>query len=191
MKIFQYILLIILVSGVLISGCIQASETQKGQNGADNLSNKSFVVSVNSAINGSTLPTRFTCMGPGQVPSIFWKNAPSAAKSMLLIMDDPDAQDKVFTHWIVYNLSPGDEVIPPNQVPAADRAGSGYQGVNSFGSKGYYPPCPPGGQTHRYIFTLYALDSEIHPDPADRSHVDAAMEGHVLAKARSITFFGQ
>jgi Raf kinase inhibitor-like YbhB/YbcL family protein len=191
MKIFQYIFLLFLVFGVLVSGCIQASDTQKDQNGANNQSNTSFVVAVNYAINGSTLPTRFTCMGPGQVPSIFWKNAPSAAKSMLLIMDDPDAQDKVFTHWIVYNLNPGDEAIPPNQVPAADRAGSGYQGINSFGSKGYFPPCPPGGQTHRYIFTLYALDSEIKLDSVDRQHIDVAIEGHVLAKAKSITFFGQ
>ncbi len=190
MKIYQYLFLIILVSAVLVSGCIQGSETESDSISGDNQSNQSLVVSVQSAINGSTLPTRYTCMGPGQVPSIFWKNAPPTAKSMLLIMEDPDAPDKVFTHWIVYNLNPGDEAIPPNQVPAADRAGSGYQGINTIGTKGYYPPCPPSGSVHRYIFTLYALDTEINPDPADRTHIEEAMEGHVLAKARSVTFFG-
>jgi len=190
MKIFQYLIFFILVSGILVSGCIQASEPETGAGKPDNLSNKSLVVSVNSAVNGSTLPTRFTCMGAGQVPSVYWRNAPQAAKSMLLIMDDPDAPDRVFTHWIVYNLKPGDEAIPPNQVPVAERAGSGYQGINSFGTKGYYPPCPPSGNVHRYIFTLYALDTEINPDPADRSHIESAMDGHVLAKARSVTLFG-
>jgi len=186
----QYLLLFLLVAGTFVSGCTQGSESVSTVNDTINLSNQSLVISVSSAINGSTLPTRYTCMGAGQVPAIFWKNEPSKAKSMVLILDDPDAPNGVFSHWIVYNLSPTDESIPPNQIPVAERAGSGYQGINSMGTKGYAPPCPPSGSTHRYIFTLYALDTQIFPDPADRTHVEAAMEGHVLTKGRSVTFFG-
>ncbi|MDD1727788.1 MAG: YbhB/YbcL family Raf kinase inhibitor-like protein [Methanospirillum sp.] len=191
MNLYQSLLVLTCILAILVSGCLQASESSGNQPGAAVDSNHSLKVSVNSAINGSTLPTRYTCMGPGQVPSIFWKDAPSAARSMVLIMDDPDASDRVYTHWIVYNLSPESEAIPPNQMPVSERAGSGYQGINSMGTRGYTPACPPSGTPHRYIFTLYALDTNISPDPPDRSHIDAAMEGHVLAQARIVTFLGQ
>lgn len=150
-----------------------------------------MLFSVNQVVNGSTLPTMYTCSGPGQIPSVFWKNVPPKAQSLILIMDDPDAQDKVFTHWIVYNLSPDAGGIPPNQLPVYEKAGSGFQGINSMGTRGYVAPCPSGGKIHRYIFMLYALDAQITPELTDRTHIDAAMEGHVLAKKQIVTLFGQ
>ena len=148
-------------------------------------------MSVSSVINGSTLPTMYSCTGPGQVPSIYWKNVPPGTQSLVLILEDPDAPNGVFTHWIVYNLTPESGSIPPNQIPILEHAGTGLQGINSMNTRGYAPPCPPGTNVHRYIFTLYALDDQISPDYPDRSHVDADIQGHVLGQARIVTLFGQ
>lgn len=183
---------IIIITGVLVCGCTQSSETNTGPAGnPSQQTNQTLLFSVGSVMNGSALPDMYACGGTAQIPSVVWKNPPSGAQSMILIMEDPDAPDKVFTHWIVYNLSPDAGGIPPNQLPVYEKAGSGFQGINSMGTRGYIAPCPPGGKIHRYIFTLYALDTEITPELTDRTHIDAAMEGHVLAKKQVVTLFGQ
>jgi len=96
---------------------------------------------------------------------------PPRAKSLALILTDPDAPAGTFTHWLVWN-------IPPSSPTVA-----GMLGINDFGNGAYGGPCPPSGE-HRYLFTLYALDSELTlPSTAKRAQVEQAMQGHVIAQA--------
>ncbi len=190
MDFYQYFSILILTGLFLSCGCLGTSGSDEDSSPpSQNLSQQPFRMSVSSVINGSALPALYSCSGPGQVPAIYWINPPNGSQSMTLIMDDPDAPDGVYTHWIVYNLTPESGGIPPNQLPVSDTAGTGLQGFNSMKTKGYLPPCPPPTEEHRYIFTLYALDSLISPDVADRVHIEEAMKGHIIGQVRIVTLF--
>lgn len=194
MNYIPLIAILLVFSGALVCGCSALSPsvpaTQKIS--ADtNVTGGPFILQVGLLGNGSTLPDLNTCSGLGQSPRITWKNLPDKVKSLLLIMDDPDAPVAPFTHWIVYNITPESDGIPVNQVPTATKAGSGSQGLNSIGVLGYYPPCPPGNEVHRYVFTLYALDSSIKVDKPERAAIDSAMSGHILGQSQVTTTFGR
>jgi Raf kinase inhibitor-like YbhB/YbcL family protein len=181
--------IVIFITGIFVCGCSALSPSASSQRNAD--ANQSFSLQVASLVNGSTLPGLNTCSGFGQSPKITWKNVPDKTKSLVLIMDDPDAPSGLFTHWIVYNLDPASDGIPVNQVSNAEKAGTGSQGLNSVGVLGYYPPCPPGSEVHRYMFTLSALDSRINPLKPEPSAVDSAMAGHILGTSQVTTTFGR
>ncbi len=128
---------------------------------------------------GGTIPKKFTCDGESISPRLQWAGAPNGTKSFALIVDDPDAPSGTFTHWVTFD-------IPATQTEIAERAVTvGKGGKNGRGQTGYTGPCPPSG-THRYFFTLYALDisSLSLSDGATRADVEKAMDGHVLAKAQ-------
>lgn len=128
---------------------------------------------------GAEIPGRFTCDGSNIAPPLTWSGIPEGAKSLLLIVDDPDAPGGTFTHWIAFNLPPADLALSEG---ATLPTGAG-QGVNGFGKPGYGGPCPPGGR-HRYFHRLYALDTRLEglSNPG-RTQIDAALQGHVLAEA--------
>jgi Raf kinase inhibitor-like YbhB/YbcL family protein len=98
------------------------------------------------------MPQRYTCRGSGQSPPLQWSGVPAGSSSVALVVTDPDAPRGTFVHWVLYDLPGEDGGLPEGQVPAGAR-----QGENSAGKPGWYPPCPPSG-THRYVFTVYALD---------------------------------
>jgi Raf kinase inhibitor-like YbhB/YbcL family protein len=131
--------------------------------------------------NNNNIPKRFTCDGEGVNPPLEIENIPNGAKSLALIVDDPDAPMGTFVHWVVYDI-PIVTKIEENSVP-------GKQGVNTMRGKNWVSPCPPSG-THRYIFKLYALDTELKlKDGADKRAVEKAMESHVLGKAELIGLY--
>jgi len=132
--------------------------------------------------NGGTIPAKYTCDGKDISPPLSWGTVPDGAKSLALIVDDPDAPGGIFTHWVLFNL-PATTRSLPEGVPKLDRLdGGGIQGMNNFDKKGYNGPCPP--KLHTYRFILYALDFELDLKPGvTRQEVHKAMEGHVLAKA--------
>ncbi|PKL60779.1 MAG: YbhB/YbcL family Raf kinase inhibitor-like protein [Methanomicrobiales archaeon HGW-Methanomicrobiales-4] len=181
---FTFSLILVMI---LLCGCIGQESVPSNQ---ESLS-QGMKMSVSQMINGSALPDIYSCSGPGQVPSITWRNPPQGTRSMVLILDDPDAPSPPFTHWIVYNCTPDSGGIPPNQIPISERAGTGFQGFNSQGTRGYTSPCPSPGKKHRYIFTLSAMDNYIAPDYPDRSNIDAAMAGHILEQVQIIALFGR
>ncbi|MHB0911880.1 MAG: YbhB/YbcL family Raf kinase inhibitor-like protein [Armatimonadota bacterium] len=118
-------------------------------------------LSSNAFAEGGRIPKRYTCDGEGVSPPLSWDGAPFGTKSYALVLEDPDAPRGPFTHWIVWNIPLEMLGLEEGGLPSATR-----QGVNDAGSIGYAPPCPPRG-THRYVFTLYALDSELEEgDPA-------------------------
>jgi Raf kinase inhibitor-like YbhB/YbcL family protein len=126
---------------------------------------------------GGTIPAQFTCKGVDQNPPLQFQGTLKEAKSLVLIVDDPDAPSGLFTHWLVWNIDPGAKQIGENSVPAG-----AVQGTNDFGKTGYGGPCPPSG-IHRYYFRLFALDRKLDLKPgAKRAAVDRALKNHVLAR---------
>ena len=125
---------------------------------------------------GGSIPRPYTCDGKDVSPPLSWSGVPEATKSLALICDDPDASSKTWVHWVLFN-------IPPRSGELKEAAsGVGTQGKNDFQKPGYGGPCPPSG-THRYLFKLYALDTELKLSAgATKADVERAMEGHVLAK---------
>ncbi len=135
---------------------------------------------------GGTIPARFTCEGDDVSPPLAFDGAPAGTKSLALILDDPDAPDpkapkRVWVHWVVLNLPADVKGVAENAAAAGLPAGA-LQGVNDFKHKGYDGPCPPIGR-HRYFHKLYALDLVLPANALTKAELEAAIEGHVLAKA--------
>ena len=130
---------------------------------------------------GGDIPAKFTCNGANVNPELKINGVPNEAKSLVLIVDDPDAPRGLFTHWIVWNIDPKTTDIGENSVPVG-----GVQGTNDFGKRNYSGPCPPSG-THRYSFKIFALDSKLDlKASARRAELDAAMKSHVLTQGELI-----
>lgn len=138
---------------------------------------------------GGPIPARFTCSGANVSPALSWSQPPAGTKSLALIVDDPDAPAGTWVHWVVYNLPASTRQLPENVPRGGAVAG---QGINDFSLNGYGGPCPPPGKPHRYFFRLYALDTilEFRSTP-NRSGVDEAMKGHILAQGELMGTFGR
>ena len=120
-----------------------------------------FTLKVDSLALGSALPDGYTCKGTTGSPEVSWAGIPPGAKSLVLIMDDPDAPAGTFTHWVVFNIPPEPGMLSTGQPNATVLSDGARQGNSSAGSRGYYPPCPPIGTIHHYVFRLYAVDTGI------------------------------
>jgi len=137
--------------------------------------------------NEGSIPTQYTCEGQDVSPPLEFNGAPAAAKSLALIVDDPDAPDpaaptRVWVHWIVYNLPPTTKELP-EAVPVNALPGGTRMGVNDWGKPSYGGPCPPIGR-HRYFFKLYALDTVLSDvDRPSKAALEKAMQGHVIGTA--------
>ena len=128
--------------------------------------------------SGAMIPEQYTCRGAEIPPSLLFGDIPSNAKSLALSMDDPDAPVGLWTHWLVWN-------IPVSTTGLTHTSSSLFPQWRNTGGKIWYRwPCPPSG-THRYYFTLYALDIETLSFDAvpDRKMFDAGLEGHIIQKA--------
>lgn len=126
------------------------------------------------------IPRTYSCQGRDINPALKFAGIPKNTKSLVLIMDDPDAPGGTWDHWIVWNISPT-EKIDENSVPPG-----AVQGKNGWGKNAYGGPCPPSG-THRYFFKLYALDSSLSLSPrATKKELLAAMQGHILEQAELV-----
>lgn len=124
---------------------------------------------------GAVIPKKFTCDGADINPTLIIEGIPPGTKSLALIVEDPDAPGGTFVHWVVYNI-PVVSRIEEASIP-------GTQGLNDFAKMDYGGPCPPSG-THRYFFTLYALDVELAlGGGVDKNTLEKAMRGHILGQA--------
>ena len=141
-----------------------------------------FAMQSNAFADGASFPERHTCDGDDLSPSLFWEEPPEGTEAFVLVMDDADVPVGVFTHWLYYDI-PGDARSLPEAIDEdAESAAGGSQGFNSFGEVGYGGPCPPSGQTHRYTFTLTALDQLLNLPPG-ASLQDIDLAGHALGQA--------
>ena len=140
--------------------------------------------------HGGEIPARYTCEGEDIAPPLQWTGVPEDARSLVLIVDDPDAPDPAaprmtWVHWVVYNLPPDTSALPEGATSADLPPGTG-EGLNDWHKTGYGGPCPPIGR-HRYFFKLYALDSELSGlDRPTKAEVEAAMDGHILAESELV-----
>lgn len=118
------------------------------------------------------IPPRFTCDGANLSPSVHVDHIPEEAKSLAVIVEDPDAPGGNFVHWVVWNI-PVTHHLKEGQAP-------GIQGINDFGHTSYGGPCPPSG-VHRYYFKVYALDTVLElPAGASKEKLEKAMSDHIL-----------
>jgi Raf kinase inhibitor-like YbhB/YbcL family protein len=129
--------------------------------------------------DGAAIPERYSCDGAGVSPPLRWNGVPAGARSLALLMEDPDAPGGTFVHWTLYGVAPDARGLAEGKAPAGAR-----QGENSFGDSAYGGPCPPQGKgAHRYVFTLYALRDTALPNAgASPEDVRAAIAGHALAR---------
>ena len=135
---------------------------------------------------GGMIPKKYTCDGPDASPPLNWSDVPAKAKSLALIVDDPDAPMGTWVHWVAWNIPPDARSLDEG-VPKKDSLPNGTkQGTTDFRSIGYGGPCPPSG-THRYFFKLYALDTALNlPLSTTKKDLERAMQGHVLRQVELI-----
>ncbi len=141
-----------------------------------------------SFADGAEIPSKYTCDGENISPSLEIGNIPPEAVSLVLIVEDPDAPVGIWHHWVEYDIevTGQDMLIPENSGIIA------IQGVNSWNLVGYGGPCPPPGQTHRYVFTVYAADELLLiPGGSETLAVRSAMDGHVIAEASTTGTYGR
>ena len=146
-------------------------------------------LSSSSFTHQGSIPAKFTCEGTDTSPPLAWSGVPASAKSLALIVDDPDAPDPkaprmTWVHWVLYDLAPQTSSLAEGgsrSLPSGTK-----EGLNDWKKTGYGGPCPPIGR-HRYFFKLYALDTVL-PDLGrpTKSDLLKAMEGHVVASAELV-----
>jgi Raf kinase inhibitor-like YbhB/YbcL family protein len=145
-------------------------------------------LSSSAFAQGGTIPKKHTCDGGDASPALSWTGLPAGTKSLVLIVDDPDAPDPAapkmtWVHWVLYNIPPSATGLPEGvkSLPAGT-----LEGLNDWQRTGYGGPCPPIGR-HRYFFKLYALDAVVPVlSPPTKNAVETASRGHVIARAELI-----
>ena len=133
---------------------------------------------------GGRIPDEYTCKGDNISPPLSWTDVPEGTESLALIVEDPDTPFGTMTHWVIFNI-PADKRSLPEGIPRDGRLPDGtVQGRSGMRRTGYMGPCPPWGQ-HRYVFTIYALDTILEEDQQmSKKKLLKAMEGQVLARAK-------
>jgi len=143
--------------------------------------------------HGGEIPARYTCSGDDVSVPLNWGGVPEGARSLVLIVDDPDAPDPnapqmVWVHWVLYNIPPDTSSLVEHITSATLPPGAS-EGINDWQRTGYGGPCPPIGR-HRYFHKLYALDTVLEAlNEPTRADVEAAMQGHIIAQAELIGTF--
>jgi Raf kinase inhibitor-like YbhB/YbcL family protein len=153
----------------------------------------SMTITSSSFSPHGSIPARHTCDGHDTSPELFWTEVPEGTKSLVLIMDDPDAPDpaapkRTWVHWMLYNIPPGASGLS-EAIVTADLPPGTLEGLNDWQRAGYGGPCPPIGK-HRYFHKLYALDTVL-PDlkKPTKAKLEKAMEGHVIAYSELIGLY--
>ena len=147
----------------------------------------SLIIRSTAFDDGGVIPLKYTCEGDDIAPPLEWEGIPENTRSLVLIVDDPDAPDPaaprmIWVHWVVYNL-PADVNGIPEGATAEMLPGGTQQGLNDWNKPAYGGPCPPIGR-HRYFHKLYALDTMLEVmQSATKAEVEAAMQEHVIAEA--------
>jgi Raf kinase inhibitor-like YbhB/YbcL family protein len=138
----------------------------------------SMTVTSRSIPNDAQIPVEYSCDGKDVSPQLTWSAPPEGTKSIVVLVDDPDASGGNFTHWIVMNVPPDTSSLPEGADPTALGAKIGQ---NDFHSIRYNGPCPPRGDVHRYRFWIYAVDYLLPlNEGATRTDLDTALSGHLL-----------
>jgi Raf kinase inhibitor-like YbhB/YbcL family protein len=183
---FSMSLLLLMFSAV--TGCAQtAPPEQKAPPGGDKMP---FIITSTAFADGAEIPVKYTCDGQNISPQLNWGDGLPGTASFVLILEDPDAQVKNFTHWVIFNLPPDTPGLPEAVTKDTRLASGALQGKNGAGTIGYFGPCPPRGSPHHYRFTLYALDKSLDLTAgATKNQVLEAIEGHILAQSQFVGLY--
>ncbi|MDI1231666.1 MAG: YbhB/YbcL family Raf kinase inhibitor-like protein [Methylobacter sp.] len=175
-----FIRLIFLAFSIFFSTAIMAAGAQ----------NMTLILQSPDFVHQGEIPKMFTCDGNDSSPALSWSGLPQNTKSLVLIVDDPDAPDPAkpkmtWVHWLLYNIPPAISELPP-AVSVSDLPVGTQQGKNNWNRTGYGGPCPPIGR-HRYFHKLYALDIEL-PDlhQPNKTQLESAMAGHIIGQTELI-----
>ncbi|HEY7562918.1 MAG TPA: YbhB/YbcL family Raf kinase inhibitor-like protein [Gaiellaceae bacterium] len=175
-----------LLAAALVTAC-GGDDDEPAEPVATGASVTGFAFTGGGVADGQPIDPRYTCDGDDVSPALAWAGVPAGTAELALVVEDPDAPGGTFTHWLVYGVDPSVTALPEGVPVRADVAGPPAlrQGVNDMGAAGYGGPCPPGGEEHRYVFRLLALDEALGlPDGVSRDDVLGALAGRVLAEAR-------
>ena len=173
--------------GLLLGGCAAKNQTPAAKPAPP----QTLKLSSPAFSADGLIPAKHTCKGENLSPALSWDEPPAGTQSLVLLVTDPDAPGKTFVHWVLYDLPPTARELPEGMQPDPILAQGGVQGKSDFGKYGYGGPCPPQG-THRYVFTLYALDTVLDlPPGAKQADVLKAIEGHTLAQAELVGRYGR
>jgi len=172
-----------------LAGLAAGCKDQKVQSGAGDVPEKpaSLMLELRSSAfaDGEAIPSAYTCEGADRSPPLEWNTPPDGTKSLVLVMDDPDAPKGTWVHWVLYAIPPGTTSLAENLPKEETAAGGMRQGTTDFDKVGYGGPCPPPGSVHHYSFRVYALDI-----PSDfemklnKAELEEKIEGHVLAEGK-------
>lgn len=157
---------------------------------------KSMKISSSAFEHQGKIPAKYTCVGEDISPPLRFEDVPADAKSLVLIVDDPDAPmahstgsgSSTWVHWVVFNIPPDLKEVRENSAPEG-----GIEGDTSFGKPGYGGPCPPSGE-HRYFFKLYALSDMLtfeHLEKMNKQTVEEKMKGKILGEAGLVGLFSK
>lgn len=136
--------------------------------------------------DGDRIASKYTCDSDNENPALIFSDVPEKAKTLALIVDDPDAPARTFTHWLVWNIDATTDRIDEGSVP-----GEAVEGMTDFGVTGYGGPCPPASE-HRYFFRVYALDKELDlEEGSTREQLEEAMIGHTLDSAELMCLYAR
>jgi Raf kinase inhibitor-like YbhB/YbcL family protein len=163
----------------LVVSCAQRRETGSGAVPAMEAPSRGMTISSPAFAGDGSIPAKYGCEGNNMSPPLAFSALPPNAKTLALVVEDPDAPGALFTHWVVWNIPPSTVSVAEAQPPAG-----GVEGQNSYGQRGYGTLCPPSGE-HRYFFELYALDATLNlPGSNGRAQLESAMKGHIVAEAQ-------
>ncbi len=172
---------IVSCSLLILSGCAGAPTLTPSPTPT---ANAPLVLSSSVFGNGERIPAKYSCQSDNVSPPLNWNVSPPGTQSFALITEDMDGPSGIITHWIIFNIPARTrelKEVVPNQGELTDGA---LQGNNVRGQVGYTGPCPPAGTTHRYLFTLFALDQPLSLKAgATRTEFLAAIQGHIIALA--------
>lgn len=184
----------LLLTTILISACAPSTPIASEQAINDPLGMgdaTSIQITSGAFAQGQPIPEKFTCIGENISPMLSWGEPSAGTQSFALIMDDPDAPNGTWVHWVLFNIPVSVRGLPeafPSDTTLPDGSMSGN---SSFGGPGYGGPCPPSG-THRYFFKLYALDEMLAIAPgATKGELEKAMVGHILAEGELMGTFSK
>ena len=187
-----------LAMGLLVSTCVSCNRTQDAESGSDSARSQrrtdppevrtedkvdSMLTLRSEAFQqAGEIPAKYTCQGNDVSPPLSWSGVPTDAKSLALIVDDPDSPDpaapkRVWVHWVLFNIPPSVSALPEAVKNLPSPA---HPGVNDWQRALYGGPCPPIGR-HRYFFKLYALDVLLALESPTKVDLETAMRGHILA----------
>lgn len=167
---------LVLVLLLFAAASMQAKEVKMSQ----------MKLSSSAFRHSGEIPALYSCDGSDTSPPLAIEGVPKEAKSLALVMDDPDAPAGTWVHWVLWNIDPSTERIAQGSAPRGAE-----QGVNSWRRKSYGGPCPPSGR-HRYYFRLYALSERLNlPSNSTRKELDQAMKGKILAQAELLGVYSR